>query len=156
MAAAVIIVFYALKREARYARLITIAVCASLLLNAVLNLHFYPNLLEFQGGSNMAKQIQQRQIPVDSIYKVGNDYTWALDFYNRFPVQMTTADKLKNKKDVWVYASDAELEALRNDGFDWDSQISVDQFRITRLQGKFLNPNTRRKVVGKMHLVHLH
>ncbi len=155
LVAAVIIVFYALKREARYARLITIAVCASLLLNAVLNLHFYPNLLEYQGGSSMAKQIQRQQIPVDNIYKVGNDYTWALDFYNRYPVQITTVQKLKNRKDVWVYVSEAELEAMRNAGFDWDSQISVNQFRITRLQGKFLNPNTRKKVVGKMHLVHL-
>ena len=154
--AAVIIIYYALKREGVYIRLITISVCASVLLNSVLNLHFYPNLLEFQGGSSMAKIIEQRDIPVDRIYKVGTDYSWSLDFYNQYPVQITTTALLKDKKDVWVYADDDQMKLLQEDGFDWDTQISVDQFRITRLQAKFLNPNTRKKVTRKMHLLHLY
>ena len=40
-------------------------------------------------------------------------------------------------------------------GIDWDNQITVDQFRITRLQIKFLNPDTRKEKLNKMHLVHL-
>lgn len=151
----VIIVYYALKREGRYVRLITVSVFASVLLNAVLNLHFYPNLLEYQGGSSMAKIIKQREIPVDRIYKVSKDYSWALDFYNQYPVQITTPNKLRKKKEAWVYVSDEDMEQLQKDGFDWDTQISVDQFRITRLQGKFLNPNTRKKITHKMHLIHL-
>lgn len=154
--AGVIIIFYALKREGVYVRLITISVCASLLLNAVLNLHFYPNLLEFQGGSSMAKIIKQKNIPVDRVYKVSSDYTWALDFYNQHPVQISTPNLLNEKKDIWVYASDEDMAMLQNSGLDWDSQISVDQFRITRLQGKFLNPNTRKKVTRKMHLLHIY
>jgi 4-amino-4-deoxy-L-arabinose transferase-like glycosyltransferase len=154
--AAIIIVYYALKQEGRYLRLITISVCASLLLNAVLNLHFYPNLLEYQGGSTMSKIIKQRDIPVDNIYKVSKDYSWALDFYNKYPVHITTPEELKFKKDVWVYVNDEEMNMLQKDGFDWDNQIAVDQFRITRLQGKFLNPNTRKKVTRKMYLLHIY
>ena len=156
MIAAVIIIFYALKREGVYQRLITISVCASLLLNAVLNLHFYPNLLDFQGGSSMAKIIKLKNIPVDRVYKVSSDYTWSLDFYNQYPIQIATPNLLKGKKDIWVYARDEDLSILQNSGLDWDSQISVDQFRITRLQGKFLNPNTRKKVTRKMHLLHIY
>ena len=154
--AGIIIIFYALKREGVYKRLITISVCASLLLNAVLNLHFYPNLLEFQGGSSMAKIIKLKNIPVDRVYKVSSDYTWSLDFYNQHPVQIATLNLLKGKKDIWVYASDEEVSILQNSGLHWDSKISVDQFRITRLQGKFLNPNTRKKVTRKMHLLHIY
>ncbi|WP_338089460.1 ArnT family glycosyltransferase [Maribacter huludaoensis] len=154
--AAVMVVYYALKREDVYAKLITISVCASLLLNAVLNLHFYPNLLDYQGGSSMAKVVAQKDIPVDRIYKVDSDHTWSLDFYNQFPVQITTPEVLKNKKDVWVYVNDNEMAMLQKQGFDWDSQLTVDQFRITRLQGKFLNPNTRKKVTRKMHLLHIY
>ena len=154
--AGVIIIFYSLKREGVYVRLITISVCASLLLNAVLNLHFYPNLLEFQGGSSMAKIIKLKNIPVDRVYKVTSDYTWSLDFYNQHPVQIATPNLLKGKKDIWVYANDEDMSTLQKIGLDWDSQISVDQFRITRLQGKFLNPNTRKKVTRKMHLLHIY
>lgn len=153
---AIIIIYYALKREGRYVRLITISVCASLLLNTVLNLHFYPNLLAYQGGSSMADVVKENAIPVDNIYKIGNDYTWALDFYNQYPVQITTIDDIKEKKDVWVYANKDELEKLRSSGIDWDKRHSVKQFRITRLQGKFLNPNTRYKVLNKMYLIHIY
>lgn len=156
LVAAVIIVYYALKREGVFMKLVTISVCASLLLNAVLNLHFYPNLLDYQGGSSLSKIITEKNIPVDRIYKVGSDHTWSLDFYNQYPVQITTPQVLKNKKDVWVYVNDAEMAMLEEKGFDWDDQLSVDQFRITRLQGKFLNPNTRKKVTRKMHLLHLY
>ena len=152
---AVITIYYTLKREGRFVRLITISVCASVLLNAVLNLHFYPNLLEYQGGSSMSQLIKERRILVTDIYKIGPDYTWSLDFYNRYPVQITTPTELATKKDVWVYVSDEEKEMLEKNGWDWDTEISVDQFRITRLQAKFLNPNTRSKVTHKMHLLHL-
>ncbi|SHJ91581.1 4-amino-4-deoxy-L-arabinose transferase [Maribacter aquivivus] len=154
--AAILIIYYALKREGVYMKLVTISVCASLLLNAVLNLHFYPNLLDYQGGSSMSKVIAEKNIPVDRVYKVGKDYTWSLDFYNQFPVQITTAEDLKDKKDIWVYVNDDEMAMLEEKGFDWDSQLSVDQFRITRLQAKFLNPNTRKKVTRKMHLLHIY
>ncbi|WP_282049665.1 ArnT family glycosyltransferase [Maribacter aquivivus] len=154
--AAILIIYYALKREGVYMKLVTISVCASLLLNAVLNLHFYPNLLDYQGGSSMSKVIAEKHIPVDRVYKVGKDYTWSLDFYNQFPVQITTVEDLKDKKDIWVYVNDDEMAMLEEKGFDWDSQLSVDQFRITRLQAKFLNPNTRKKVTRKMHLLHIY
>ncbi|WP_405381352.1 ArnT family glycosyltransferase [Maribacter sp. LLG6340-A2] len=154
--AALIAIYYVIKREGDYVKLITMSVCASVLLNAVLNLHFYPNLLKYQGGSSMAKIINQKNIPVDRIYKVGDDFTWALDFYNKFPVQIATAASLKNKKDIWVYATEDEMNLLQNKGFDWDAQYSVDQFRITRLQGKFLNPSTRHKVTRKMYLLHIY
>nr|WP_299796142.1 glycosyltransferase family 39 protein [uncultured Maribacter sp.] len=154
--AAILIIYYALKREGIYMKLVTISVCASLLLNAVLNLHFYPNLLDYQGGSSMSKVIAEKDIPVDRIYKVGKNHTWSLDFYNQFPVQITTPEVLKSKKDIWVYVNDDEMAMLEEKGFDWDSQLSVDQFRITRLQGKFLNPNTRKKVTRKMHLLHIY
>lgn len=104
----------------------------------------------------MAAVVAENTIPVDNIYKIGTDYTWALDFYNQHPVQLTTVKDLQKKKDVWVYANEKELELLRSTGIDWDQRHSVKQFRITRLQGTFLNPNTRYKVLNKRYLVHVY
>lgn len=154
--AALIIIYFTLQREGRYARLITVSVCASLLLNTVLNLHFYPSLLGYQGGSSMSKLVAENNIPVDNIYKIGKDHTWSLDFYNRYPLQLSNLDGISKKKDVWVYVNTDELEQLRSAGMDWDRQFSVKQFRITRLQGKFLNPKTRYKVLNKRYLVHVY
>ncbi len=149
-------VYFCLKGEGRFARLITVSVCASLLLNTVLNLHFYPNLLAYQGGSSMSQLVKENNIPVDKIYKIGQNYTWSLDFYNKRPVQLTTLEEVQSTHDVWVYADAKELSLLRNSGLDWDIEYSVDHFRITRLQAKFLNPDTRHKVLNKMYLIHVY
>ena len=136
-------------------RIITLSVYSSLLLNGVMNTHFYPELLKYQGGSSMAEKIKENEIPVDEIYKISDRFTWSLDFYNRKPVQITSMEELMNMHEVWVYANDEELENLENAGFHWHDKISVDQFRITRLQLKFLNPHSRNKVLNQMHLVYL-
>ena len=112
-----IITYFCLKREAYYMRIITLSVCSSLLLNAVLNMHFYPRLLEYQGGSNMAEKVKELDIPKDDIYKITTRHTWALDFYNRNPVNIISLPELENKAGIWIYADDMELETLLNSGF---------------------------------------
>lgn len=147
--------YFILKKENTYAKIVAVAIFSSVLLNGLMNAHFYPKLLEYQGGSNMAERVEKENIPVDEIYKISERHTWALDFYNQNPVNIVSASKLKKMKDVWVYATDEELNRLKKNGIAWDEQITVDQFRITRLQIKFLNPNTREGKLNKMHLVHL-
>ncbi|UII75212.1 glycosyltransferase family 39 protein [Flagellimonas sp. HMM57] len=150
-----VITYFCLKREEYYMRIITLSVYSSLLLNGVLNTHFYPSLLEYQAGSTMAEKISEYQIGTDKIYKISKRFTWALDFYNRKPVQITTKSALENLEDAWVYVDDNELQELRDSGINWSEQITVNQFRITRLQIKFLNPHTRHKKLNHMHLLHL-
>nr|WP_299345880.1 glycosyltransferase family 39 protein [Allomuricauda sp.] len=155
MALLAVITYFCLKREAYYMRIITLSVYSSLLLNGVMNTHFYPSLLKYQAGSTMAERIREANIPVDQVYKVSNRHTWGLDFYNKKPVAILSMNELQEKHDVWIYASDEELEKMENNGFHWHDKITVDQFRITRLQLKFLNPYTRPKVLNRVHLVYL-
>lgn len=147
--------YFIWKKEDLAAKIIAVALFSSVLLNGLMNAHFYPKLLEYQGGSTMAEKVKEQNIPVDKIYKVSEQHTWALDFYDQDPVNIISIPELKTKKDVWVYATDQEMAQLTKQGFTWDDQITVDQFRITRLQIKFLNPNTRQEKLNKMHLVHL-
>ena len=151
----VIVVYYTLKQEQYSIRIITIAVTASLLLNSVMNIHFYPNLLQYQAGSSMSKIIEKNNIPVDAIFKLTEEHTWSLDFYNQHPVSIISLDELNSIKNNWLYVSDEELEIVRESANDWDQQYVVDDFRITRLQGKFLNPTTRSKTLKRKYLIHL-
>ncbi len=150
-----VITYFCLKRETPYLRIITISVCSSLLLNGLLNTHFYPRLLRYQAGSTMAEKVAEHNIPVEKIFKISKRLTWGLDFYNKKPVGIVPVSELEAKGDIWVYATDQELEKIANEGYHWHEQITVDQFRITRLQIKFLNPNTRQAKLEQMHLVHL-
>ncbi|WP_400072668.1 ArnT family glycosyltransferase [Zobellia russellii] len=151
-----VIIYFCLKREARFLRIITLSVYSSLLLNSVLNLHFYPELLKFQAGSSMAEVVSEENIPVDQIYKVSNFHTWSLDFYNQYPVQYASVKTLENKKDIWLYVNDTDLRSIQDAGFDWDQQFTEKDFRISRLSKSFLNPSTRKRTLKKMHLVHIH
>ena len=151
-----VVSYFCLKREEFYMRIITLSVFSALLLNGVLNTHFYPKLLKYQAGSTIAQKVEENNIATDRIYKISEMPTWALDFYNKKPVIPSTLADISNKKDIWVYVDDLGLESLRKSGFDWDRQFTAEQFRITRLQARFLNPTTRKKVLNKMHLVHIY
>jgi len=150
-----ILVLTILKGKGRHAKIVVAAAVASIVLNAVLNLHFYPKLLEYQGGSSMARLVRENHIDTGRIYKISDRHTWALDFYDRQPVAITRPGALKPLHDVWVYASEGERKKLREKGLKWDREYSVDQFRITRLQMRFLNPDSRPDVLETMYLIHL-
>lgn len=150
-----LLAYFIIKKEAPYVRIVTITVLASVLLNAVLNLHFYPELLKYQGGSAMAGIVERENIPPDRIVKISERHTWALDFYNKQPVRIIALDQLKDLDDTWVYATEEEMDLLLGNDYTWDREYSVDQFRITRLQAKFLNPDTRSRVLNRMYLLHV-
>ncbi|MEY8021207.1 ArnT family glycosyltransferase [Muriicola sp. SD30] len=149
-----VVAYFIVKKEAPYLRIITITILASVLLNGVLNLHFYPELLKYQGGSNMAEIVEEKDIPVDRIHKISTRHTWALDFYNQNPVNISSIEQINQLQDIWIYANEEELTRLDEEGIYWDMEFEVDQFRITRLQGKFLNPETRPGILNKMYLLH--
>jgi len=136
-------------------RLVAITVLASVVLNAGLNGYFYPKLLEYQAGSEMARRIRQEGLPVDVIYKLDAEHTWALDFYFGRPVEQVARARLKTGVPLWLYISEEQRRKLAEEGFQWDRELVADQFRISRLQGRFLNPATREKVVRKRYLLHL-
>ena len=147
--------YFCLEKKHYSLRTVTLTVAGSVMLNMVMNVHFYPRLLHYQGGSNMAEWVQESDIPVSRIFKVSNRHTWAMDFYLQHPLKRITPDALKEMHDVWIYVDDSELNAIRVSGIRWDKRHSVDQFRITRLQARFLDPSSRKQVVNAMHLVHL-
>ncbi|MGB5647877.1 MAG: glycosyltransferase family 39 protein [Muriicola sp.] len=149
-----IVAFFIVKKEAPFIRIVTITALASVLLNAVLNLHFYPELLNYQGGSSMAAIVQEQDIPVDRIYKISERHSWALDFYNQYPVRIATPNELRDLNNIWIYATEEELKLLSMAGIFWDQEYKANQFRITRLQGKFLNPTTRPSVINNVYLLH--
>ncbi len=148
-------ILHEVKKAGMVNRILLLGAMASIVLNAVLNLHFYPSLLAYQGGSGMSRIMAQEGIPVDAVYKLSERHSWAIDFYNRDPVNITSLKEVKGLKDVWVYASEKELGQLQEKGVSWDREFRVDQFRITRLQARFLDPERRPQVLEGMYLIHL-
>ncbi len=62
-------------------------------------------------------------------------------------------DRVRSLAGEWVYVNDRQRSALALAGVRWDRELGADQFRITRLQARFLNPETRENVLGKRYLL---
>lgn len=151
----IITIYFTLKQESYALRIITISVSTSLLLNVIMNYHFYPSLLKYQAGSSMSKIIEQEEVPTTEIYKINKEETWSLDFYNQNKVKYVTVENLKSKNITWVYATEQDLIELRNAGFDWNIQKSVDDYNASKSLYTFLNTISRKKALTKKYLVHL-
>lgn len=137
-------------------RIAGLGLASAILLNAVMNAHFYPRLLEFQAGSEIARSLESTAPEAGPIYKLGDGHTWAMDFYSGSPLRITSPEHLKKSDEVeWIYVSRKQLEAISAMGLDADTILAADQFRITRLQARFLNPDTRSEVLNKRYLLRL-
>ena len=156
IALALLAIFYSLKREPYYYRLITVSVLCSIMFNAVLNTHAFPEFMKYQAGSSMAKVIAEKDIPTENIYKLSELGTWALDFYNEKKVKQISISMILNKKNIWVYANELQLRELNNLGYDWDRQYQVDQYKLNQLNLKFIDPATRKSTLDKMYLIHIY
>ncbi len=110
--------------------------------NLVMNLHFYPNLLPFQLGNQLVKQINQQHWDKNKLvlYKIPNSY--ALHFYGKhiFKIQ---EDSLQLKEGDWV-VTDSKNDALIKKQFPKSEvQFESRRFHVTMLSLPFLNPATR-------------
>lgn len=136
-------------------RIIGITIFSSVLLNVVMNGHFYPRLLEYQAGSELARRITHEGLEIDTIYKPDQEHTWALDFYFGKPLRVKEIQSIGIGDSVWYYVTEKQREELISKGFSWDLEWDINQFRITRLQGRFLNPKRREEVLRKRYLLHI-
>ena len=128
---------------------------AILLVNIVLNMHFYPAIDEYQGGSKMAAYIHENKIDTASVY-VYNETIRSFDFYlQAWRPMLSNADikaRLLQHEPVLLFTHDKGLMALQKT-FVFEVIHRVPDFHITGLDAKFLNPNTRPQSHGYMHLV---
>ena len=120
-----------------------------LIFQFVLSLHFYPQLLTYQAPSQAGKFIAQQQ-PARIYWH--DKYGFSLDYYagriipNAFgpPVDVLPLG-------TWIYVSDAAVATMPP-----HKVIKVfDDFKVSNLNSKFLNPKTRAEKVKKMYLIEL-
>ena len=121
----------------------------ALIFQFVLSLHFYPQLLYYQAYSQAGKYIAQHQ--PERVYW-HDKYGFSLDYYsdrvvpNAFgpPVDTLSAG-------TWVLVSEAAIGSMPPHNII----KAFDDFKVSNLNAKFLNPKTRPEKVKKMYLIEL-
>jgi len=129
---------------------------AVLFVAVFLNLCFYPDLLRYQSG-NLAAAYMNRQYPGEPLGRLGI-YFPSGEFYLRQPTYRSSLEEIRQKKftkaDILFVTAD-ELAQLQAATVPFEKLKSFDEFHITMLSLKFINPKTRSKELKQHYLIRL-
>jgi len=123
--------------------------------NLYFNLAYYPALLKYQADSEAAFWINDhnpKNIPVVQS-RIG--FGFALDFYSHAPVYYFRSgeEALLPAKPYLLYADTELVDQYVKQGVSLKRLKTFDSFRITRLNGKFLNHATRKGTLTTTEVV---
>ena len=122
--------------------------------NTFMNTHFYPNLLNYQWGNQLANIIDQKGWDKDKmvLYKIPNSN--AFHYYGQH-VFSNTKDSLQLKEGNWVITdavNDASLKKLFPASI---AHYTSNRFHVTMLSLPFLNPKTRPNEITPFEVLEL-
>lgn len=147
-------VFYFLltKNLRRIQKAIAASVAVMVLLFFLLNTNFYPQLLGYQGGKPLA-DITRGKINPQEVYFWDNTFSSSYNFYSASLRKVYNDSILKNEKKIWIIFDSSQRAALDSAGLFLGKQFVVDDYEVTRLKKKFLDPSTRKETLTKMVMV---
>jgi 4-amino-4-deoxy-L-arabinose transferase-like glycosyltransferase len=124
--------------------------------NAVLNSHFYPNVLRFQAGSELGRKVKEAGAVEGQLYSYQAGTPHALNFYsNLLVIETENFDTLIKKRNCWVYTDESLLEQFKLNRPDVEVVARNGDYPVSMLKGKFLNPATRETMLEKRILLKL-
>lgn len=148
------IVFYFLRNQqlSYLPRALCVSVTTMVVSFFLLNTNFYPQLLKYQGGNELAKKIKGNVDPVN-VYFWKDNYSSSFNYYTATErKQFDDSIFLKGKKPIWLLFDKKELAEIRKSGYKIGLVYSVPDFGITKLDLKFVNPATREHELHEMML----
>ncbi len=136
-------------------KLILGSILVSLAVNLTMNAWFYPNLLEYQSGNNIAKYAETNGIDISKVYEY-NFFAYSFNFYGNRTAEVLTdeliLEKLKAGEDVYVVTQDPYHMDLRKD-FKVHTLYTFGRHSVTLLNMEFLNPETRLQTLNQVYLI---
>lgn len=130
---------------------------AVLAINFYLNTIFYPSLLRYQSGSEVAVFINQHY-PQHQLYVHNIEQTYALDFYLQGSMLKTkdaVPDSLPLSKPALLFMGAGQEEIWTSRGWKLRKIRSFDNFPVTKLDLIFLNPASRARALNRFELYEL-
>ena len=148
------IVFYFLKNQrlSYVQKAVCVSVTSMALSFFLLNTNFYPQLLKYQGGNELAKKIRGNVDPAN-VYFWKNNYSSSFNFYTTTErKQFEDSIFFKGKKPIWLLFDNNDSTEIHQSGYKIGLTYRVPDFGITKLNLKFVNPVTRKNEIHEMVL----
>ena len=150
------IVFYFIKSAVynRLQKMVAVSAAAMAFLFFLLNSNFYPQLLKYQAGEELAEITKGKVDPAD-VYVQSYSYSASYAFYTSSLFKKFDDSLLQSGKKVWLLTEPGPFEELKKEGYQTGMLYEAQHFRITKLNLKFINPATRNKECSKMMIVEI-
>ncbi len=159
MAPCAILAFYYSRKTFKGAvRLVLPSLISMLGVNLMLNLHFFPQLLSYQGGSHAGLFVREHHIPVNRFfaYKIS---LGSVDFYAQSIVPRLDSASLKDmlqKGEAWIYCGGPDGKAyIERLGYAPAVVDSFSNMHVAMVTGHALFYKTRPQAVGKQYIIYV-
>lgn len=110
----------------------------------LLNSNFYPQLLTYQGGNELAFATKGK-INAEDVYLWKDTYSSSFNFYTKTIRKTFTDSALETGKPIWLLYDIRNEEEIKQAGYTLGKKYSSPDFEITKLDIKFINPARREK-----------
>lgn len=138
------IVFYFIKTQqlSKIQKSVTVSVALVVLIFFSLNSNFYPALLKYQGGNELAFTTKGKIDPAD-VYFWKETYSSSFKFYTISLGEAFTDSALRSGRKCWLLFDIKDEKEIKQAGYKLGQRFSVLDFEITKLSISFLNPEKR-------------
>jgi 4-amino-4-deoxy-L-arabinose transferase-like glycosyltransferase len=150
------VVFYFIKSKmySTLQKAILVSVSAMAFSLFLLNGSFYPQLLKYQGGNELAFATKGKVDP-QNVYFWNNTYSSSYNFYTSSLRKSFADSVLQQGNAVWLLFDIRDEEKIKQAGYQLGQRFTVPDYEITKLDIKFLNPVRRESVCTKMIIAEL-
>ena len=135
-------------------KMVYVSALATILVNFYLNLLFYPELLQYQSGTQVARYANQH-FPEQNIRSLGV-LTFTTHFYADNEVKQRDIPALQEDLAIGeylIFTSEPYLDSLRMANINFEIVKQFDHYHTTMVTGTFLNKKTRQKSLRKHYLL---
>jgi len=154
---AIIILFFIVSRRAElgWYKILFQCCTAVFFVNVYFNLAYYPQLLKYQSDSEAAFWINSHNPSNLPVVQTRLGFGYGLDFYVNAPIFFAAAEEVNMpaSKPYLLFADKEVIDRYVAEGRPLKRLKSFENFRITRLNGKFLNHETRSTVISVTEVV---
>ncbi|MBO9681790.1 MAG: glycosyltransferase family 39 protein [Flavisolibacter sp.] len=135
-----------------FQKMITLSVLTSAFIFYQLNSNFYPQLLTYQGGNELAFETKDKVDP-KNVFFWSDIYNPSFQFYSKELKKVFSDSVLNQNQPVWVLTDRNSFAQLRQKNLPVLQQYSHHDYNIGTMSLKFINPNTRKETLDTLFLV---
>lgn len=117
--------------------------------------HFYPSLLNYQGGVLAAKFSNKNYTENIHLLKDTKPDFFGFEFYHKAPITRVSLKDINTYNKKIFFVNEYEMQFLKDNNVKFTIAKAFNNYRITRLNGKFLNKSTREKALNKRYFIRL-